>query len=204
MTTEQMAVDAHGHDDHDHHDTSKLSMFGFWLYVMSDCLLFATMFATYIVLSMNTTGQVDPKEILDLKFVAVETALLLFSSFTFGLAMLNAHAKNVKKMATWLIVTWLLGFGFISMELYEFNHLIHEGASPQSGGYWSGFFGLIGTHGLHVTSGLIWMIVLFFHFKRDGLSKENITRLSMLSLFWHFLDIIWVCVFSIVYLMGAL
>ncbi len=206
MTTDQIAVDAHDdhHDDHEHHDSSDLAMFGFWTYIMSDCLLFATMFATYAVLSMSTVGQVDPKDVLDLKFVAVETALLLFSSFTFGMAMLGAYAKNMKKMANWLIVTWLLGFGFICMELYEFNHLLHIGASPQNGGYWSGFFGLIGTHGLHVTAGLIWMIVMFFHFKRDGLSSDNMTRLSMLSLFWHFLDIIWVCVFSIVYLIGAL
>lgn len=191
------------HDEH-HHDTSELSMFGFWVYIMSDCLLFATLFATYAVLSMSTVGAVSLKDVLDLNFVAVETALLLFSSFTFGMAMLGAHAKSMKKMTFWLVLTWALGAGFISMELYEFNHLIHVGASPQASGYWSAFFGLIGTHGLHVTAGLIWMIVMFFHFKRDGLSNDNLTRLAMLSLFWHFLDIIWICVFSFVYLVGAL
>lgn len=205
--TDQVIADVHKHEhehDHEHHDAGGLALFGFWIYIMSDCMLFATMFATYTVLSMSTVGQVDPQEVLDLSFVAGETALLLFSSFTFGMGMLGAYAKNIKKMAFWLATTWLLGAGFIAMELYEFNHLIHIGASPQSGGYWSGFFGLIGTHGLHVTAGLIWMIVLFFHFKREGLSDNNMTRLSMLSLFWHFLDIIWICVFSIVYLIGAL
>lgn len=211
MTTDQITAnkaDLHAHeahhDDHEHHDAGELDMFGFWVYIMSDCLLFATLFATYVVLSMGPTGSVDPKEVLDLKFVAGETALLLASSFTFGLAMLGAYAKDIKRMGRWLVFTWLLGAGFICMELYEFNHLLHIGASPQVSGYWSAFFGLIGTHGLHVTAGLIWMLVMFFHFKREGLSQNNMIRLSMLSLFWHFLDIIWVCVFSIVYLIGAL
>lgn len=196
--------DAHGHDDHEHHSSADLDMFGFWVYIMSDCLLFATLFATFAVLSMGPTGAINPAEVLKLDFVAWETALLLASSFTFGMAMLGAYAKKIKVMATWLVITWLLGFGFICMELYEFNHLLHIGASPQSSGYWSAFFGLIGTHGLHVTAGLLWMIVMFFHFKRDGLSENNMIRLSMLSLFWHFLDIIWVCVYSFVYLRGAL
>lgn len=194
----------HGHDEHEHHDTGSLVVFGFWIYIMSDCLLFGTLFAMYAVLSMSTVGQVDPKTVLDLKFVFVETALLLASSFTFGMAMLGAYAKDIKRMGKWLMITWLLGAGFIGMELYEFNHLLHIGASPVNGGYWSAFFGLIGTHGLHVTVGLVWMLVMFFHFRRDGLSDANMVRLSCLSLFWHFLDIIWICVFSFVYLIGAL
>lgn len=206
MATDQMTAGVHDeHHDHEHHDSGDLAMFGFWTYIMGDCILFATMFATYAVLSMSSTlGQVNPKDVLDLNFVAGETALLLLSSFTFGMAMLGAYAKNKSRTIMWLVITWLLGFGFICMELYEFNHLLHIGASPLNSGYWSGFFGLIGTHGLHVTAGLIWMIVLAFHFMRDGFSSDNMTRLSMLSLFWHFLDIIWICVFSIVYLIGAL
>lgn len=208
MATEQLTADAHHdthHDDHhdDHHDTGGLVIFGFWVYILSDCLLFGTLFATYAVLAMSTVGQIEPTSVLDLSFVAWETALLLLSSFTFGMAMLGAYAKNMKNMSFWLVITWLLGFGFICMELYEFNHLLHIGASPQSGAYWSIFFGLIGTHGLHVTAGLIWMIVMFFHFKRDGFSDSNMVRLACLSLFWHFLDIIWICVFSFVYLIGA-
>lgn len=205
MTNHHITAGAHEHhDEHEHHDTGGIALFGFWVYIMSDVLLFATLFAMYAVLGMSTVGQIDPKEVLDLKFVAVETALLLVSSFTFGMAMLGAYAKDMARMSKWLVVTWLLGFGFICMELYEFNHLIHIGAGPETGGYWSAFFGLIGTHGLHVTAGLIWMIVMIFHFKRDGLSKDNMVRLSCLSLFWHFLDIIWVCVYSFVYLVGAL
>lgn len=202
MTNHHITADSHAH--HEHHDTSGTDLFGFWVYIMSDCLLFATLFAMYAVLSMSTVGQINPQDVLDLKFVGVETALLLVSSFTFGMAMLGAYAKNMSRMAFWLCITWVLGASFIAMELYEFRHLIHIGADPQSGGYWSAFFGLIGTHGLHVTAGLIWMIIMFFHFKRDGFSGENMVRLSMLSLFWHFLDIVWVCVYSFVYLMGAL
>lgn len=204
MATDNTIDAVHGHDGHEHHDSGGIATFGFWIYIMSDCLLFATMFATFAVLGMSTVGQVNPKEVLDLWYVAGETALLLLSSFTFGMAMLAAHAKNGQKVTFWLVITWLLGAGFILMELNEFFHLLHIGASPQNGGYWSGFFGLIGTHGLHVSAGLIWMVILAFHFMRDGLSADNLTRLSLLSLFWHFLDIIWVCVFSIVYLVGAL
>lgn len=208
LVSQDMSIDHHHghdeHDDHDHHDTGGLVLFGFWVYIMSDCLLFATLFAMYAVLGTSTAGQVDPKSVLDLKFVFVETALLLTSSFTFGMAMLGAYAKSMKRMAKWLIITWVLGAAFIAMELYEFNHLLHVGASPLYSGYWSAFFGLIGTHGLHVTVGLLWLMAMFFHFRRDGLSDANMIRLSCLSLFWHFLDIIWICVFSFVYLIGAL
>ncbi len=193
------------HNTHDHaHDRGDLVLFGFWVYIMSDCLLFATLFAMYAVLGGNTVNVVDPKDLIELKFVAIGTALLLISSFTFGMAMLGAYVKDMKRMAKWLVATWLLGAGFLGLEMYEFSHLIHEGATPQSGGLWSSFFALVGTHGMHVFAGLIWMILLFFHFRRDGFSEDNMIRLSCLSLFWHFLDIIWIFVFSFVYLMGTL
>ena len=128
----------------------------------------------------------------------------LFSSFTFGVAMLASHKENMPQTILWLVITGLLGLGFLSLELYEFYHFAHEGATPQTSGFWTAFFSLVGTHGLHVTAGLIWMIVLFFHFKRDGFSEANKMRLSFLSLFWHFLDIIWICVFSFVYLRGVM
>lgn len=201
--------DSHGghasdaHDEHGH-ERGDIVLFGFWLYIMSDCLLFGTLFAMYAVLGGNLVNQVDPKSVLDLKFVAVETALLLVSSFTFGMAMLGAYVKDLKRVGKWLAFTWLLGAGFLCMELYEFRHLFHVGASPQSGGHWSSFFALLGTHGMHVFAGLIWMILLFFLIRRDGLNEDNMIRLSCLSVFWHFLDIIWICVFSFVYLIGAL
>ncbi|MDP5255528.1 MULTISPECIES: cytochrome o ubiquinol oxidase subunit III [unclassified Vibrio] len=197
----------HEHDDHHHAHEAEVAdrcTFGFWLYIISDCLLFSTLFATYAVMSQNFAGGITPSELFDLKFVAVETALLLLSSFTFGMAMLGANQSNMARMKLWLKITAALGLGFLAMELYEFWHFSHEGATPQTSGYWTAFYSLVATHGLHVTAGLIWMAILFVHFNRDGFSNENRIRLSCLSLFWHFLDIIWICVFSFVYLRGAM
>ena len=192
------------HDDVDHHDTGGDTVFGFWIYIMSDCILFATLFATYAVLSNSFAGGITPKELFNLNFVLGETALLLFSSFTFGMAMLYANKKQMTGMITWLVVTFLLGLGFLGMEIYEFYHFSNEGATPQTSAYWSAFYALVATHGLHVTGGLIWMLVLFAHFKRDGFTEDNLVRLACLSLFWHFLDVIWICVFSVVYLLGVM
>ncbi|NRA22059.1 MAG: cytochrome o ubiquinol oxidase subunit III [Oceanospirillaceae bacterium] len=201
-TTADLQQQDQAHDHH--HDTGGDTVFGFWIYIMSDCILFATLFATYAVMSTSFAGGITPKDLFDLNFVLGETALLLFSSFTFGMAMLYAHRKSMPGMITWLCITFALGVGFLAMELYEFHHFSTSGASPQTSGYWSAFYGLVATHGLHVTGGLIWMLVLFAHFKRDGFSKANMVRLACLSLFWHFLDVIWICVFSVVYLMGVL
>lgn len=195
------------HDDHHHDHEAEVAdrgNFGFWLYVMSDCLLFATLFAGYAVMSQSFAGQVTLKELFDIKILAAQTGLLLFSSFTFGVAMLASHKENMGQTITWLVITGLLGLGFLSLEIYEFMHFAHMGATPQTSGFWTAFFSLVGTHGLHVTAGLIWMMILFVHFKRDGFSQTNKLRLSCLSLFWHFLDIIWICVFSFVYLRGVM
>lgn len=197
-------AEGHDHDDHDHHDTGGDTIFGFWIYIMSDCILFATLFATYAVLSGGFAGGPTPKELFDLNLVAVGTAFLLFSSFTFGMAMLKANERKMKGMIAWLVVTLLLGLGFLVLELYEFWHFSTLGATPQTSAYWSAFYALVATHGLHVLGGIIWMLVLFVHFKRDGFSEDNLIRLSCLSLFWHFLDIIWICVFSVVYLLGVM
>lgn len=198
-------IDAHhdGHHDDHHHDATDTDMFGFWLYIMSDCLLFATLFATFAVMGQSYADAIRPQELFDLKFVLGETALLLFSSFTFGVAMLASYKNDLKGVMKWLIITLILGLGFLSMEIYEFIHFAHEGATPQASGYWTAFFSLVGTHGLHVTAGSIWMVILFIHFKRDGLTATNKFRLACLSLFWHFLDVIWICVFSFVYLLGV-
>lgn len=196
----------HGQDhDHTHHEEEQASrdQFGFWLYILTDCLIFATLFATYAVMAKNFAGKTEPHEVFDLAYVAVETVLLLLSSFTFGLAMLAMRRMNQAKLKLWLYVTFLLGAGFITMELHEFHHLAREGVTPQLSGYWSIFFSLIGTHGLHVSAGLIWMIVMVIALNKIGLTAANRSRIAMLSLFWHFLDIIWICVFSFVYLLGA-
>ena len=196
----------HGHDDHDHghHDAGGNTVFGFWVYLMSDCLIFAGLFATFAVLSGATADGPTAKELFDLRFVLVETFLLLFSSLTFGFAMISAGKRNLAGLYGWLAVTALFGLGFLGMELYEFNHLIHEGAGPGRSAFLSAFFTLVGTHGLHVASGLLWMAVLVIQVAKNGLTARNTTRLACLSLFWHFLDIIWIGVFTIVYLLGAL
>ncbi len=190
-------------EDH-HHDYGGDVVFGFWIYILSDCILFATLFAVFAVLGGNFAGAPEAVELFELDYVLAETALLLLSSFTFGMAMLEANKKNMKGVFTWLGATFALGAGFLVMEVNEFIHFTHEGAAAWSSGAWSAFYGLIGTHGLHVFAGMIWMIVLWVHLWRDGLTEGNHVRLMCLSLFWHFLDIIWICVFSVVYLMGVL
>ncbi|MCU4675136.1 cytochrome o ubiquinol oxidase subunit III [Catenovulum sp. 2E275] len=195
--------DTHDHA-HEHHDSGGNTVFGFWLYLMTDCLLFASFFATYAVLFMNTAGGVSGKEIFELDFVAVETAALLLSSITFGFAMITAHAKKKSLTLLWLVVTFALGAVFIGMEVYEFHHLIEHGNGPQRSAFLTSFFSLVGLHGLHVTAGLIWMTVMMLEVSRRGLTSQTTTRLNCLSLFWHFLDVVWICVFTVVYLMGAM
>ena len=193
----------HGHD-HEHHDAGGNTVFGFWIYLMSDLLIFAGLFVTNVVLAGGTNGGPSAGELFDLGFVAWETALLLLSSLTFGLGMIAMHQKKVGLMFAWLGVTWLLGFGFMVMEVWEFNHLIHNGHGPGHSAFLSAFFALVGTHGLHVSAGLLWLLVMFIQLKRDGLTQTNKTRMACLSLFWHFLDLVWIGVFSVVYLSGAL
>ncbi|MGO2011928.1 MAG: cytochrome o ubiquinol oxidase subunit III [Pseudoalteromonas sp.] len=199
-------VDTHEHDihAHEHHDTGGDTVFGFWLYLMTDCLLFASFFATYAVLFMNTNGGVSGRDIFELDFVAVETAALLLSSITFGFAMISAHAQKKALTLIWLGVTFAFGAAFIGMEIYEFHHLIVHGNGPQQSAFLTSFFSLVGLHGLHVTAGLIWMTTMMIEVVRRGLKPATITRLSCLSLFWHFLDVVWICVFTVVYLMGAM
>ncbi len=190
--------------EHEHHDTGGNSVFGFWIYLMSDCILFATLFATYAVLSGSFAGGPTGKDIFELPYVLVETFCLLLSSVTYGFAMLAMHKGNQSGVMKWLAVTFLFGAAFIGMEINEFSHLIAEGFGPDRSAFLSGFFALIGTHGLHVFSGLVWMIVLMVQVAQNGLTATNQTRLMCLSLFWHFLDVVWICVFTVVYLMGVL
>jgi cytochrome o ubiquinol oxidase subunit 3 len=191
-------------EDHGHHDAGETKVFGFWIYLMSDCVLFASLFATYAVLMNGTAGGPSGKDIFDLKFVLVETFCLLLSSITYGFAMLNMSKGNAGAVKGWLFVTFLFGLGFIGMELTEFHHLISEGFGPDRSGFLSAFFALVATHGLHVTVGLIWIITMIVQISRRGLSATNQTRLMCLSLFWHFLDVVWICVFTVVYLLGVL
>lgn len=204
MSTETLHTQHSAHAGHGHHDVRANKIFGFWIYLMSDCILFATLFATYAVMVDNTAGGPSGKDIFELPFVLVETALLLLSSITYGFAVISINKNSQTSVNRWLALTFLFGLGFICMELYEFHHLIAEGFGPQRSGFLSAFFTLVGTHGLHVTSGLVWMLMLMYQISRRGLSETNHTRILCLSMFWHFLDVVWICVFTIVYLLGAM
>jgi cytochrome o ubiquinol oxidase subunit 3 len=191
---------AHHHD----HKTDDDTIFGFWIYVMTDCVLFATLFAAFAVLRNNFADGPTGKEIFELPYVLVETFLLLFSSVTYGMGMLGLTGGAPKKVLGWLAITFLFGLGFIGMEINEFHHLVSEGNGPDRSAFLSSFFTLVATHGLHVTCGLLWMAVMMFQIMRKGLNSTIARRLTCLSLFWHFLDIVWICVFTFVYLMGVI
>ncbi|HSY26126.1 MAG TPA: cytochrome o ubiquinol oxidase subunit III [Burkholderiaceae bacterium] len=186
------------------HHPENGTLLGFWLYLMSDCLVFACLFATYAVLGRNYAGGPTGAELFDLPLVAVNTSLLLLSSITYGFAMLEMQNKRQRNTLIWLAITGILGACFIGFELTEFAHLIHEGNGPQRSGFLTSFFALVATHGLHVSFGIVWLITLMTQVGKHGLTSENRRRLMCLSMFWHFLDVVWIGVFTFVYLMGVL
>jgi cytochrome o ubiquinol oxidase subunit 3 len=192
-------------DDHDHdHAGGGGTMLGFWIYLMTDALIFATLFATYGVLSTSYAGGPAPRQIFELPLVALNTGMLLASSITYGMAMIDMEAGRVRATQAWLAVTALFGCAFVGIELYEFAGLIAEGATPQRSAFLSGFFTLVGTHGLHVVFGLIWIAVMLVQVGQRGLILENKRRLMCLGMFWHLLDVVWIGVFTFVYLLGVL
>lgn len=184
-------------------DTVAMQTFGFWIYLMSDLILFATLFATFAVLGRNFANGPTGQELFNLPYLLGETLLLLGSSFTYGLVMLAVHDGREKPALAGLAVTLLLGLGFVFMEINEFHGLIAAGHGPDQSAFLSSFFTLVGTHGAHVTLGLIWMAVMVVQIAAKGLTLPVQSRLMRLSMFWHFLDIIWIGIFSIVYLMGV-
>ncbi len=189
------------HEGHEaHHDDGSKTTMGFWIYLMSDCVIFAVLFATFAVLANGTAGGPTGAELFELPFVLTETMLLLASSFTFGVAMLGMQAGRKQQVITWLGITFAIGVAFIVMEVYEFRVLLHEGAGPSTSAFLSAYFTLVGTHGLHVSFGLLWILVLMHQVHRYGLDGIVQRRLSCLSMFWHFLDLVWICVFTFVYL----
>jgi cytochrome o ubiquinol oxidase subunit III len=186
------------------HHPQNGTLLGFWLYLMSDCLVFACLFAMYGVLGRSYAGGPTGAQLFDLPLVAVNTSLLLLSSITYGFAMLEMQHGRLRGTVAWLVITALFGAGFIGIELHEFAHLIQDGAGPQRSAFLSSFFALVGTHGLHVTFGIVWLAVLVVQLAQRGLIPENRRRLMCLSMFWHFLDVVWIGVFTFVYLMGVL
>lgn len=183
-----------------------IKKFGFWIYLMSDCILFSVLFGTYIVLGANYAGGPTQKSIFNLGFVLAETFLLLASSFACGMTLMifknNAINRIKLPVAIGLLLTLLLGIGFLIMEIHEFVRLILAGAGPDRSAFLSAFFTLVGTHGLHVCFGSLWIVVMIFQILVKGRTEETAVRFLRLTMFWHFLDVIWVCVFTIVYLVG--
>lgn len=187
-----------------HHHSDTMDVFGFWLYIMTDCILFASLFATFIVL--NHPGAVGPalKPLIDLPYVLWETFFLLASNFTYCLAIFGIHKNKLPPVIFWLILTFILGAGFVVMEVKEFIHLSVERYSWYTSGAASAFFTLVGTHGLHVSIGLLWILIMIIQLPIFKINGDTVRRMIYLGLFWNFLDIVWIFLFTIVYLMGAI
>lgn len=178
------------------------TVFGFWLYLMTDCVLFGSLFATFVVLRSNTFGGPGGETLFSLNFVLAETLILLTSSFSCGLGILSARKGQLNRVMILFGITFLLGLAFVGLELHEFSRLYNEGNSWRRSGFLSAFFTLVGTHGLHISTGLLWMGTMLVRVKKAGLTRLNVRQLTMLSLFWHFLDIVWIFIFTVVYMMG--
>jgi len=187
-----------------HQDAYSRSTLGFWIYLMTDCILFAALFVTYAVLKESTFGGPSSKDIFELKTAFIETMILLFSTVTCGMAVLAAVKGKMQSIRTWLGLSFLLGASFIFLELREFSHLVHEGFSWEKSAFLSSFFTLVGTHGFHVSVGLLWMAVMMAQISFCGVTVDTFRRLVLFSLFWHFLDLIWIFIFTFVYLLGVL
>lgn len=177
--------------------------FGFWLYLLTDLLVFAVLFATFAVLRNGIAAGPSGAEIFDLRLVLGETLALLASSLTVGIGMIYVYRKNLTGALTMFIATFILGAIFLGLELYEFNHLIHQGYTPQVSGFLSAFYALVGTHGLHIAIGLLWLGIMIIYLMRRGINNSASRKLGLLSIYWHFLDVVWIFIFTVVYLMGV-
>ncbi|ACS98806.1 cytochrome o ubiquinol oxidase subunit III [Paenibacillus sp. JDR-2] len=193
----------HGHHD-DHHDHESIKVLGFWMFLITDVILFGTLFATFSVLHNSTNGGPTPHEMFEMPGVIAETFILLTSSFTSGIAVLQMHKGNKKGLIGWLIITALLGASFIFLEVSEFIKMVDEGVTIGTSGYWSAFFTLVGTHGLHVSVGLCWMVGLMIQIGKRGITPVTKRKVTIVSLYWHFLDVVWIFVLTVVYLMGVM
>jgi cytochrome o ubiquinol oxidase subunit 3 len=204
MITDASTIDSAYTGEFEHPDAVARHAFGFWIYIMTDLILFAALFATFEVLEHNYAGGPTGKELFHLPYTFGETMFLLLSSATYGLAMLAMYNAKKGLVLMGLAVTFLLGLGFLFMEINEFHQMVIDGNGPQRSGFLSAFFTLVGTHGAHVTFGLIWMGVMMGQVVIKGLTAPVESRLMRLSMFWHFLDIVWIGIFTFVYLMGVM
>jgi len=187
-----------------HQDTFSKTVLGFWMYLMTDCILFAALFTTYAVLHNNTFGGPSSRDLFSLSTSFIETMILLFSSVTCGFGMLSALRNQKYRVVAWFAVAFLLGASFIAMELHEFTHMVQEGNSWTKSAFLSSFFTLVGTHGLHVSVGLLWMTVVMIQVYLCGITVVTFRRIALFSMFWHFLDLVWIFIFTFVYLMGVI
>ena len=187
-----------------HQDTYSKTTLGFWIYLMSDCLLFATLFLTYAVLHTNTFGGPSAADLFKLPAAFTQTMILLLSTVSCGFCMLSALKSDKKKVMKWLAITFLLGASFIVLEITEFHHLAKEGHDWTKSAFLSSFFALVGTHGLHVSVGLLWLVVMIAQVSFSGITAITFRRLAIFSLFWHFLDLVWIFIFTFVYLIGVI
>ncbi|MFN0065417.1 MAG: cytochrome o ubiquinol oxidase subunit III [Chlamydiales bacterium] len=185
-----------------HQDIFSKTTLGFWIYLMTDCLIFATLFVTYGVLHKGTFGGPGPAQLFSLSLSFTETMVLLFSSVVGGFAMLAMRSGQMKKFYLYFIITFLLGLSFVVLEVHEFMSFVYEGNSWERSAFLSSFFTLVGTHGLHVSIGLLWMLVLMIQIAVLGVTTTTFRRLVCFNMFWHFLDLVWIFIFSFVYLLG--
>lgn len=187
-----------------HEETFSKTILGFWFYLMTDCVLFATLFITHAVLYTQTFGGPAFSELFTLPLPLAETIILLVSSICCGFAMLAACRSNRKMVLTWITLTFLLGLSFVILEFREFHHLVKEGNSWQKSASLSSFFTLVGTHGIHISVGLLWILVLTLQILKQNITISTFRRLACFTLFWHFLDLIWIFIFTFVYLQGMI
>ncbi|WP_079709079.1 cytochrome aa3 quinol oxidase subunit III [Paraliobacillus ryukyuensis] len=183
---------------------NEMNILGFWIFLGAEIVLFSTLFASYAVLEGSTVGGPAQGEIFVLKDVLIETFLLLTSSFTMGLALHQMRDNNKTAMLVWTVITLLLGAGFVYFEINEFIHYVHEGLTMQTNAFGSAFFTLLGTHGLHVSLGIGWVLMLIIQIVRRGITAVTARKFFIVSLYWHFLDVVWIFIFTFVYLKGLM
>jgi cytochrome aa3 quinol oxidase subunit III len=201
--TERAVVDHKAHD-HEHHEDQDRYVLGFWVFLASDLVLFASIIATYFVLRTHTDGGPTAAELFEIPLFTLETILLLTSSFTCGLAMHAMRNNRLNAMIGWIAATIVLGLAFVGIEASEFVKYVAEGATMQRSAFLSGFYTLLGTHGLHVCLGMVWLSSVMVQLKRQSINPTTARKFTNAGLYWHFLDVVWILIFTLVYLVGVI